>query len=121
MFVLAAPMTLVLIKTGVDTLREGPRSTTDTTVSGPQPRGDRLTTLLHAIAASQVILAVLAVTNYHVQIITRLASAYPVWYWWIARSLAGQPRSKIASGVVIFMVMYASIQAALFAFFLPPA
>jgi len=116
-------MTVVLVKAGADFLREGPSSVGSTGSAGsePPPRGDRLTSLLRSMAASQVILALLAVTNYHVQIITRLASAYPVWYWWLARSLAGQQRSRGASGIVVFMVMYASIQGALFAFFLPPA
>ena len=120
MFVLAAPMTVVLIKTGADVLREAPSPAAPTEVD-PRARGDRLMGLIHSMAAIQLILAFLAVTNYHVQIITRLSSAYPIWYWWIARALSAQPRSKVASGLVVFIVMYASIQGALFAFFLPPA
>ena len=120
MFVLAAPMTLVLIKTGVDALREGPSSAGETKAES-RPHGERLTLFIRSMAVTQVILAILAVTNYHVQIITRLSSAYPVWYWWVARSLASQQRAKGASAIVVFIVMYASIQGALFAFFLPPA
>ena len=120
MFVLAAPMTLILMKSGADFLTEGPNSTGAANAKS-QPRGDRLTSLLRSMAASQIILGILAIAIYHVQIITRLSSAYPLWYWWMARSLEDRSRAKVASGIVIFMVMYALIQGALFAFFLPPA
>ena len=40
--------------------------------------------LLHAIALPQVILTFLALILYHIQIITRLSSAYPVMYWYLA-------------------------------------
>jgi len=81
----------------------------------------RLLPLVKCLAVTQVLLAVLAVTCYHVQIITRISSAYPAWYWWLARTLVERPKSRSGSVVVVFMIMYASIQAALFSFFLPPA
>ena len=74
-----------------------------------------------AMALSQVILTTLAITTYHIQIITRIASAYPIWYWWLAGQLGQKSTAKFGGGVVVFMVMYASIQGALFASFLPPA
>jgi phosphatidylinositol glycan class V len=73
------------------------------------------------LAAIQTLVAILAITNFHVQIITRLASGYPVWYWWIANSLGNGETRKMGSGVVVFMVMYAGIQGGLFASFMPPA
>jgi phosphatidylinositol glycan class V len=79
----------------------------------------RLATLVRSAAVAQLIIAVLAVTNYHVQIIKRISSAYPVWYWWLAgKLLRGDAWGR---RIVIFMVMYASIQGALFTSFLPPA
>jgi len=76
----------------------------------------------------QLALAFLALTSYHVQIITRLSSGYPVWYWWLAcltlddqniRLFGRTWRSaRIVSG---WMIGYAMIQAGLFASFLPPA
>ena len=81
----------------------------------------RLAPLLQCMAASQLLLAIMAFTSYHVQIVSRLSSAYPVWYWWLAQGLGSGPRSKLAGGLVVFMVMYASIQGILFASFLPPA
>jgi phosphatidylinositol glycan class V len=87
---------------------------------------NRLDGLVKSAAAAQALIALLCFTSYHVQIITRLASGYPLWYWWLARQLPGsqKPGAKgrfPTSGFVMFMVMYGSIQAVLFASFLPPA
>lgn len=90
-----------------------------------------LASVVGCMAAAQLAFAVLTLFNYHVQIITRLSSGYPVWYWWVARSLlpssdggGGQSRgTKPGTGglIVGFMVVYAAIQGVLFASFLPPA
>lgn len=84
--------------------------------------------LIGSAAAEQVLLAVLAVSTYHVQIITRISSGYPLWYWWLAQQLIGdgdmqqkQQKKKLGKGIVVFMVMYAAIQGVLFTSFLPPA
>jgi phosphatidylinositol glycan class V len=79
----------------------------------------RLLSLVRSAAAAQVLLAVLAATTYHVQIITRISSGYPLWHWWLAALL--MRGEKTGSHVVTFVVMYASIQGVLFASFLPPA
>lgn len=84
-------------------------------------KGD-MADLVKALAAAQIILAVTALTSYHVQIITRLSSGYAVWYWWLAQRLAGDKKAGgFGKGVVTFMIMYAGIQAVLFSSFLPPA
>ena len=79
-------------------------------------------------ATPQIVLAALALTNYHVQIITRLSSGYPVWYWWLASltledgetSLMGK-KGSAACVISRWMVIYAIVQGGLFASFLPPA
>ncbi|GAB1315861.1 ER membrane glycoprotein subunit of the GPI transamidase complex-like protein [Madurella fahalii] len=115
LFLLAAPMLAVLVRSGVEQLRTDRRlSLTDKPAESA-----RLLSLVRSAAAAQVLLAVLAVTMYHVQIITRISSGYPLWYWWLAGSLIRQDKS--GSRIVTFMVMYASIQGVLFASFLPPA
>lgn len=76
---------------------------------------------MRVLAASQTVLAVLAVTNYHVQIISRISSAYPLWYWWIAKCLINKEQRATGKMITTFMVMYAGIQGGLFASFLPPA
>lgn len=80
------------------------------------------------IALPQVTLAVMALTTYHVQIITRLSSGYPIWYWWLASLIVGDqtydtPGRKVNAAKLIttWMIMYAIIQGGLFASFLPPA
>lgn len=82
----------------------------------------KLRTFIRTLALSQTLVAMLAITHYHVQVITRLASGYAVWYWWIAGCLVdNKGNGRIGWGVVVFMVMYGGVQGALFASFLPPA
>lgn len=78
---------------------------------------------LTRIAIPQVVLVALALTNFHIQIITRLASGYPLWYlavaMWLSNPVKQPPvKPEIA---VRFMVIYAMVQGSLFASFLPPA
>jgi phosphatidylinositol glycan class V len=75
---------------------------------------------VRTLAATQLILGIMAVTSYHVQIITRIASGYPVWYWWVANNLTKE-LSGWAWTTTVFMALYGSIQGGLFASFLPPA
>ena len=87
--------------------------------------------LLIQLAVPQGLLAVMAFTSYHVQIVNRISSGYPVWYWYLASQLldyfAESKSSKtnkygrIVPIVVQLMVGYGLIQAVLFGSFLPPA
>ena len=89
------------------------------------------TKVLRRLAIPQILIAVLALTNFHVQTILRLSSGYPVIYWWLASALMAQgkesPPNTIQEKwvqpklVVRAMIMYAIIQGGLFASFLPPA
>jgi len=77
----------------------------------------------------QLALASLAFTTFHVQIITRLSSGYPLWYLFTASLIyearkdkgVERKRSIWFTLIVRWMVMYALIQGVLFAAFLPPA
>ncbi|GAB7340398.1 hypothetical protein MBLNU457_6837t1 [Dothideomycetes sp. NU457] len=93
------------------------------------------------MALPQAALAILALTNFHVQIINRISSGYPLWYIVLAiaitttkGTLAGKTsehpvlygipylsNKKTQKRVVRGMIMYAMIQGGLFASFLPPA
>lgn len=75
--------------------------------------------LLDRLAAPQFMLAILAITHYHVQIINRLSSGYPWLCIWLAQKIC--KRAGYAKVAVTFCVMYATIQTGLFASFLPPA
>lgn len=79
-------------------------------------------------ALPQVLLAVLCTTNFHVQIITRLASGYFLPYIWLTRVLESGESVKlfgkpvdVAQVTVRWMIMYAVVQGGLYASFLPPA
>lgn len=113
LFLLAAPMLYILTKSGLDQIVS---STVAHSGEATQVAG-----VLQSAATAQVLLALLAVTNYHVQVITRLSSGSPLWYLWLARRLSSRETSDGGKGVVRFMIMYAAIQGALFASFLPPA
>ncbi|KAK8084246.1 GPI mannosyltransferase 2 [Apiospora hydei] len=126
LFLLSAPVLFLMMRSGLATLlprREvAPESSSRSAAVLQQQRSpDDASLFVGAMALSQVILTTLAITTYHIQIITRIASAYPVWYWWLAGQLGQSTTAKFGGGVVVFMVMYASIQGALFASFLPPA
>jgi phosphatidylinositol glycan class V len=75
--------------------------------------------LLFRLALPQLALACAALTSFHVQVITRLSSGYPVWYLILAQDF--MEAKKTAKWTVRWMVMYAIIQATLFVGFLPPA
>ncbi|KAK0665041.1 GPI mannosyltransferase 2 [Lasiodiplodia hormozganensis] len=85
--------------------------------------------LLVAFGIPQLALAMLAATNFHVQIVNRISSGYPIWYLGIASGMdyVSDPL-KIAfaskhtcKSIVRLMMIYAIVQGALFASFLPPA
>ena len=144
LFLLASPMLFVLIYSAVWAWNTSDQ-TADIRKRGTESAHNAPTTKnLHAQSAadfefaypdvirrlsiSQFLLAILALTTYHVQIITRLSSAYPLWYWCLASiilddrkiRLLGQ-KSSPAKITVQWMVCYALIQGGLFASFLPPA
>lgn len=110
-------MLTILIKSGTEVVREPSRGLR-AMISGTD---EECRLLVRTLAAVQTLLAVLAITNYHVQIISRISSAYPVWYWWVASCLVDKQRQNLGYGVVVFISMYAMIQGGLFASFLPPA
>ena len=116
---LAAPTLWLLIYSAVDVMRN-PRNIL---AGGSKARSEaiymstRIVTL--SLALPQLVVAILALTSYHVQIITRLSSAYPLWYIWLATR--AQENEKQTSIIIRWAVIYALIQAGLYASFLPPA
>ncbi|OTA94191.1 glycosyltransferase family 76 protein [Hypoxylon sp. CO27-5] len=118
LFLLAAPMLYLLIRSGLLFIRRPlsvfPGKSDDVRLS-------HLPLLIQSMALSQLILAILAITSYHIQIITRISSAYPLWYLWLAGTITDKRTSRFGGKIVRFMVMYATIQGPLFASFLPPA
>ena len=81
----------------------------------------RNVTILYNLGISQLLLTLLTFTTAHVQIITRISSACPVWVWFLAMPSGQGASPALAKNAVTGMVLYAIIQGALFSSFLPPA
>ncbi|KKZ66117.1 hypothetical protein EMCG_01153 [[Emmonsia] crescens] len=88
-------------------------------------RAEHRRTCLYRLAIPQAVLAALALTNSHVQIINRISSGYPLWYWYISFCTLEYGNTTYAAlkprFLVQAMVLYSFIQGGLFASFLPPA
>ncbi|GFF69547.1 conserved hypothetical protein [Aspergillus udagawae] len=123
LFALASPMLAIMTYSALWTLN---------VESGRLAGAGRV---LRSLAAPQLILAILTFAKHHVQIITRMASGYPVWYFWIAdllikeyssvrldkKEAGSQKQRSYASLAITYMISYAAVQGVLFASFLPPA
>ncbi|OJI91093.1 hypothetical protein ASPTUDRAFT_37986 [Aspergillus tubingensis CBS 134.48] len=140
LFALASPMLVILVYSaiwtlGVDSRR---RETPTNTMQPGSPTGQLTGRLMRSLAAPQITLAVMVFFCNHVQIITRLASGYPVWYIWTATLIMNRytgpstaskrqleektnDRNSYWQIIVQYMVIYAAVQGVLFAAFLPPA
>ena len=72
----------------------------------------------------EIVLALAATTSFHVQVVNRLSSGYPIWLLtlagWVTSQGDGTGRMR-THWVIRGMIMYCLIQGILFANFLPPA
>ncbi|KAE8451564.1 hypothetical protein EG329_003637 [Mollisiaceae sp. DMI_Dod_QoI] len=124
LFVLAIPMFAILTVSAVWAFsyvsgKGFPQATkTDGAKASEIALTEGETNVICNMAVSQLILVVLTSTTAHVQIITRISSAYPVWLWYLAMFAR---EGKLPSMFVKFMVLYGLIQGGLYASFLPPA
>ena len=133
LFLLAAPTIVLLLVSSIEAIRhqttylsrtaETKESRRAYGIQQVQPRS-----LLRIIALPQLVLTVLAVTNFHVQIITRIATGYPLHYVWIASKLCDGSKLRLLGGswdigrwTIRWMIMYGVVQGGLYASFLPPA
>ncbi|PYH45293.1 DUF409 domain protein [Aspergillus saccharolyticus JOP 1030-1] len=131
LFVLAMPMLAILCRSSFWALDMAVPFIYPRALSGIDHASSSATTasLLLRLAAPQGILALLALTSYHVQIINRIASGYPLWYWYLVYLVSGNwgqippsiQHSRTFKSAVQSMVAYALVQATLFGSFLPPA
>ncbi|RFU31632.1 hypothetical protein B7463_g4697, partial [Scytalidium lignicola] len=132
LFLLAAPMIIIMgisITWAMQIKSNPPRGTSShnknkITATSPEqmPGTSNTKNLVRSIAIPQLLLLLATLTNAHVQIITRLSSAYPVWLWYVAKKAASfSPKKPEATYLIRFMVMYAVVQGGLFSSFLPPA
>lgn len=134
LFLLAIPMLWLLVVSSVTVLRDHfqqllhKRPVPQIDVTCGFSGASAVTYNLPELAIPQLLLAIAAATSFHVQIINRVASGYPLWYITIATWLLDEQAARDKKSVgrqgqwaVRGMVMYAMIQGMLFANFLPPA
>ena len=109
----------------------------------------RFISCIRCFALPQAVLALLTLTNFHVQIINRLSSGYPVWYIVLAMAITSTKASTAACNAIVTgelksklrvdsltaqlrrrgvqksifcgMITYALVQCGLYASFMPPA
>ena len=126
LFLLAMPMFTILVASGLWALTLDPKQTLKLNKTSQKngngventPTSDFL--IFRNLGVSQLLLTLLTLTTAHVQIITRVSSAYPVWLWYAA--VAIQSGSDWSGRFIVpFVVMYSILQGGLFASFLPPA
>lgn len=136
LFLLAAPMLVVLSITALSVCVESDQLLASIASGTNQPTSTADNTLFKHVAFQlalpQLILAIMALTSFHVQIINRISSGCALWYFILAiavhdRSpggfagvwgLLGERAAKL---VVRLMAAYAIVQGGLYAAFLPPA
>jgi phosphatidylinositol glycan class V len=135
LFLLAAPMLAVLSITAAAVLFEPQNLLANVTSnSKPVSEGERrlFTHVCVQLAIPQIVLAAMATTSFHVQIINRISSGCALWYVVLAilvvdrsgssqKGLLGALGGKNREVLVRVMVAYAIVQGGLYAAFLPPA
>jgi len=123
LFFLATPMFAILITSGLWGLNITPGQLVQTPRKADavqKTAGSPALQVIRNLAISQLILVISTLTTAHVQIITRMSSAYPIWLWYTALSQQ-KGNTLLAGSIVKFMVVYSIVQGGLFASFLPPA
>jgi phosphatidylinositol glycan class V len=147
LFLLAGPMLVIMLCTGYIGLFKSRVAASacsrSQNVKGLQFEETVFSHVTPRLALPQLILAATAATSFHVQIINRISSGYPVWYILLAIAMStsstgwGKPtaqkriptsaksglllQQKHLGWIVRGMVMYAIVQGGLYASFLPPA
>jgi len=135
LFLLAAPMLAVLSTTALAVLLE-PQVLLAAVEEPSKPSAESskklFTHVAFQLAVPQVILAAMAITSFHVQIINRISSGCSLWYIVLAVLVADHHSRGPQQGLlrllrgrkevlVRVMVGYAVVQGGLYAAFLPPA
>ncbi|KAG4443790.1 hypothetical protein IFR05_000690 [Cadophora sp. M221] len=121
LFLLAMPMFGILTTSGFWALklnasdRQGQFDKTQRTKEGSGAQQ-----VVRNLAVTQLSLVLLTLSTAHVQIITRISSAFPVWLWYGSKA-SQDGKTMLVGGFVKFMVIYALVQGGLYASFLPPA
>jgi len=124
-------MLWLLIESGVTVVRFGRRQPPVKVHGSPMSKTENFAIdesesgVLPQLALPQIVLAAAAITSFHVQVINRLSSGYPIWYLAVADRVVTESSTKhekkLSQWIIRGMVLYAMTQGMLFACFLPPA
>ena len=123
LFLLATPMISVMVASGIWGLQH---QSVETHLSkGNKSEKHSIQNvadfpILRNLAVSQLLLTLPTFTTAHLQIISRLSSAYPVWMWFESQSLVGG-KSSLGKITIRISIMYGLMQGRDFASFLTPA
>jgi phosphatidylinositol glycan class V len=129
---IAAPMLWLLLESSVTVLsglfpppRHG-SSVPQTSATGVARNTPLVMHSFPELAIPQLVLAIAAITSFHVQIVNRIASGYPTWYttiatWLVDESFDGSKHQRQSHWIICGMITYGLVQGMLFANFLPPA
>jgi len=134
LFLIAAPMLWLLVQSSVTfshASTQQPLGKLHRSLSSgkddSRPFGTK-TCQLPQLVLPQLVLAIAATTSFHVQIINRISSGYPIWYMTVAQWLTTREtvqstdkKATTSQLVVRGMIVYSIVQGVLFAGFLPPA
>lgn len=135
LFLLAAPVLAVLSITALAVLFEPQNllaAVNGTSKPVSEREGKLFTHVASQLAVPQIILAAMATTSFHVQIINRISSGCALWYVIMAVLVADHHSRGLQQGLlgllggrkemlVRAMAGYAIVQGGLYAAFLPPA
>lgn len=134
LFLMAAPILWLMLESSVTVLRSynnGPSHGSHVPQSGGTISPGQPITWIHRLpelALPQLVLAIAAFASFHVQIINRIASAYPIWYVMIAGWLVNNQTDSFTTKskrreqwIVRGLIIYALVQGMLYSNFLPPA
>ena len=109
LFLLAAPMLLVLLSTGYAAMRWPVQIMAACDTAGGAQRRQQDTAesmdteqkvfkyVLPRLALPQLVLTVMAASSFHVQIINRISSGYPIWYVLLAVTISSSSPTSSAS------------------------
>jgi len=125
LFLLATPMMVLMVISGRWAVTyEANKQTADDAAVGKTSFKDIMPSqssrIIRNMGISQLLLALLTATTAHVQIITRISSAYPVSLWYLAAS-SRSGKGGLMKNAMRCMVIYAIVHGGLFSSFLPPA
>ncbi|TVY46281.1 GPI mannosyltransferase [Lachnellula occidentalis] len=103
LFMLAAPMLVMMSMSGVWGLGSNRQVQVQHATNKQPKRAEEGFPILRNLAISQLLLTLVTFTTAHVQIITRISSAFPVWLWY--STVSSEKGNALVGNVAKFTVI----------------